>query len=103
MRLTSKSLLYDMRKAAGLTQMEVAERLHMDRSYYSRIERGERSVDVELLDAVAEMCGYRAQIVRIDRDDVTRMLDDLSAEELALMHRLARVLPALHPVRRLDL
>lgn len=34
-----------MRLAAHLTQVEIAERLKLDQSYISKIERGERYID----------------------------------------------------------
>ena len=36
----------ELRKRAGLTQVQLAERLSLDQSYVSKIERGERYVDV---------------------------------------------------------
>lgn len=36
----------ELRKSAGLTQVELAEKLSQDQSYVSKIERGERYVDV---------------------------------------------------------
>lgn len=38
----------ELRKGAGLTQVQLAERLSLDQSYVSKIERGERYVDVLL-------------------------------------------------------
>jgi transcriptional regulator with XRE-family HTH domain len=35
-----------LRDRAGLTQVQIAERLGLDQSYISKIERGERYVDV---------------------------------------------------------
>jgi transcriptional regulator with XRE-family HTH domain len=35
-----------LRRAAGLTQTQLAERLRIDQSYLSKIERGERYVDI---------------------------------------------------------
>jgi transcriptional regulator with XRE-family HTH domain len=35
-----------LRKSAGLTQVELAQRLSVDQSYLSKIERGERYMDV---------------------------------------------------------
>ncbi|PLZ00783.1 transcriptional regulator [Burkholderia sp. WAC0059] len=35
-----------LRKGAGLTQVQLAERLSVDQSYLSKIERGERYMDV---------------------------------------------------------
>ena len=44
-------LLVDARKAQGLTQVEVAERLNKPQSFVSKYESGERRVDVvELLE-----------------------------------------------------
>ncbi|MGS0893618.1 helix-turn-helix domain-containing protein [Burkholderia stagnalis] len=37
-----------LRKGAGLTQIQLAERLGIDQSYLSKIERGERYLDVLL-------------------------------------------------------
>ena len=34
------------RKAAGLTQIQIAERLHVGQSFVSKMERGESYVDV---------------------------------------------------------
>jgi transcriptional regulator with XRE-family HTH domain len=38
--------LKTLRKGAGLTQVDLAERLHVDQSYISKLERGERYLDV---------------------------------------------------------
>jgi transcriptional regulator with XRE-family HTH domain len=38
--------LKNLRRQAGLTQIEIATRLKLDQSYVSKIERGERYVDV---------------------------------------------------------
>jgi transcriptional regulator with XRE-family HTH domain len=52
-----KQLLIEARKKAGLTQVELAERLCRPQSYVSKYERGERRLDViEFLD-VAEAIG----------------------------------------------
>lgn len=40
--------LRDMRVSAGLTQVQLADLLSIDQSYLSRIERGDRFVDVFL-------------------------------------------------------
>lgn len=41
-----KAKLVDMRKAAGLTQRQLAKRLKREHSFVSRIELGERRLDV---------------------------------------------------------
>jgi transcriptional regulator with XRE-family HTH domain len=40
------SLLKSVRKATGLTQKEVAERLGQTQSFVSKCERGERRIDI---------------------------------------------------------
>ncbi|MBD2530976.1 helix-turn-helix transcriptional regulator [Nostoc flagelliforme FACHB-838] len=42
--------LREARLKAGLTQIEVAQKLNQPQSYVSRCESGERRVDVELTD-----------------------------------------------------
>lgn len=41
-----KKVLIDARHAAGLTQSEVAERLSRPQSFVSKLEQGERRLDV---------------------------------------------------------
>ena len=40
------NLLVEARKAAGLTQVELAAQLQRPQSYVSKVERGERRLDV---------------------------------------------------------
>ena len=47
----------EARKTAGLTQVEVAERLGQPQSYVSRYERGGRRLDVVEFLKVAEVMG----------------------------------------------
>ncbi|WP_414443004.1 helix-turn-helix domain-containing protein [Burkholderia sp. 22PA0106] len=55
--------LKQVRKDAGLTQLQLAERLGKGQSYVSKMERGEQYVDViELLEWL-EACGADASIV----------------------------------------
>jgi transcriptional regulator with XRE-family HTH domain len=50
-------LLRDLRLEAGLTQVEVAERLDEPQSFVSKYEAGERRLDVIELRHVAEALG----------------------------------------------
>ena len=50
--------LIEKRKAAGLTQADLAERLNIHRSYVADIERGQRRIDVVELFALAEAIGF---------------------------------------------
>lgn len=47
--------LREAREAAGLTQTEAAEKLGKPQSYISKIERGERRIDVVELSAIAKL------------------------------------------------
>ena len=47
-----------MRKAAGITQVELAERLGKPQSFVSKVERGERRLDVIEFCQVAEALGH---------------------------------------------
>lgn len=47
----------DVRKSSGLTQVELAKRLHMEQSNLSKIERGERYVDTLLFVDYCHACG----------------------------------------------
>lgn len=46
-----------LRKRAGWTQVELAERLGLDRSYLADIERGRRNVSLRNLDLIAKGFG----------------------------------------------
>ncbi len=48
------------RKAAGLSQVQLAQRLHVGQSYVSKIERGEAYVDVLFFAEWCAACGVRA-------------------------------------------
>lgn len=47
------------RKAAGVTQVELADRLGRPQSFVSKVERGERRVDVIEFCQVAEALGLK--------------------------------------------
>lgn len=49
--------LKGLRKAAGLTQVQLAQHLQLDQSYLSKIERGERYMDVLLYLDWCRACG----------------------------------------------
>ena len=51
-------LLIDARMKAGLKQADVAERLGRPQSYISKIERGERGLDVIEFMEIAKVIGF---------------------------------------------
>lgn len=66
-----RALLMQRRKAAGLTQADVADRLGRPQSFVAKYEGGERRLDVIELLEVAEAIGFdAADLVReISRPD----------------------------------
>lgn len=59
-----------LRKTAGLSQVQLAQRLGVGQSYVSKIERGEAYVDVLVFVDWCQVCGVKAG----------RMLDQLIAD-----------------------
>ena len=56
-------LLTEARLAAGLTQVDLAERLHRPQSYVSKYESGERRLDVVEFLEVADGIGVDAGVI----------------------------------------
>ena len=52
-----RSVLKEVRKSAGLTQVQLAKQLHMEQSNLSKIERGERYLDTLLFIDYCKACG----------------------------------------------
>lgn len=52
------AFIASVRKAAGVTQVELAERLGKPQSFVSKVERGERRLDVIEFCQVAEALGH---------------------------------------------
>lgn len=65
-----RSVLRDVRKTAGLTQVQLAERLHMEQSNLSKIERGERYLDTLLFIDYCRACGAAPAEVIAKLDDL---------------------------------
>jgi transcriptional regulator with XRE-family HTH domain len=53
-----RTLLIEARKSAGLTQVDVADRLGRTQAYVSRYENGSRRLDVIELFEVADAIGF---------------------------------------------
>ena len=63
-----------MRKAAGISQVELAEKLGKPQSLVSKVERGKRRLDVIEFCQVAEALGHDPanrlqEFVNLERDD----------------------------------
>lgn len=59
----------NLRKAAGLTQAELARRVACNQSEISRLERGERLMSVRMLKAIARALGVPPSALLADDDN----------------------------------
>jgi HTH-type transcriptional regulator/antitoxin HipB len=60
LRLQAK--LYEARKAAGLTQKQVAERMNVNRSFVSKLENHPQDMKLSTFQRYAKAVGMRAEI-----------------------------------------
>lgn len=86
----------EWRKARGLTQEQLAERIGLDRTYYSKIESGKRRYDQPFLEAAATVlqCSPADLIMRdpSDPDGIWSVWDTLKPVEKAQVVEIARTL-----------
>jgi transcriptional regulator with XRE-family HTH domain len=73
---TLVKVLTEARKASGLTQAELAERVGKDQSYISLIERSQRRVDV--LELIALTRAMKADPIVLFEAILKQMPDDIS-------------------------
>lgn len=57
--------LHNARKAAGLTQKELAERIGTKQTYIAQLERGRRNITLATIEKYARACGKRIAITLI--------------------------------------
>lgn len=69
-----------LREYLGISQDEMAERLGMSRSGYSRLERGEVGIDEQRLARIAKVLGVTGEKLR--HLDLAEQLEPKAAEEL---------------------
>lgn len=74
------ALLYETRRATGLTQRQVGQQLRVDASAISRWERG------ETLPTAANMSRLAA-LYNLDELDLLRRVNDAKDEEIATMNK----------------
>lgn len=56
------SRIKEARKSKGLTQQEVADRLSVSKSAYSRYEGGKQNITVETLQKIGEVLGLQLSV-----------------------------------------
>ena len=95
-------LVRDARRAAGLTQAELARRLGTTQSAVAKLERADANPSVATLDRVLRATGHRLQLIApvwsddgVDIDQLRENLALTPAERLARFERLQRQARAL--------
>ncbi len=68
-----------IRKGQGLTQLAVAQKAGMDRSYLSQVENGKENIGLATLQAVAEALGVELKDIvalgEFPKEEETRVVD----------------------------
>lgn len=60
----SGQILHDARKEAGVTQSELADRIHSTKSYISKLEKGHINPSAGLFFTIINALGMRVEIVK---------------------------------------
>ena len=88
------------RKRQGLTQDHLADYLELDRSTISLIEKGERTIDMDRLEKLANLCGVELSVFFSDDDAMfethlafafrTDQIEQSDLEEIANFKRIVK-------------
>lgn len=93
---TTAALVRDARRAAGMTQQQLAERLDTTQSVISRWERGHDEPRISTLAAIARVTGRRLRVEfvddGVDRAQIRQQLALTPAQRLASVTNLSRAL-----------
>ena len=92
-----------MRKAAGLTQEELAGIVGISAPYVSHIEVGTRRITLELLNAWCAACDRSLSALGVGHAEAREAVDRLDEVDAGLIARLCRALPYLEPAHRVTL
>ena len=89
----------ELRMKRGMTQEKLAESAGLDLSQLSRMENGHGNPNFETLQRIAKALQIRAHELldfsqhdseMVVREDIVALLDELSSENLRLVHRFMR-------------
>lgn len=73
-----------LREERGLTQQQIAELIHMHRSNYSKVEKGERDLSLDSVNTIAKYFGLTIdQLVNFDGN----MPNEVTIEDKSLMEQ----------------
>ena len=96
--------LRELRKAAGLTQDEVADYVGTDNTALSRMERGHQKTPIDQAALYAERLGFELVLIPVMPDSDSNSVDvsRLNFADRLLLARLARVMRSMPtPAKRL--
>jgi transcriptional regulator with XRE-family HTH domain len=85
------------REANGLSQMNVAEFLKVDQSLISKFEKGERSLQSDMLERLANLFGYKvtdfecSRGIHAQRIKVAFRSSGISANDMEAIHDIKRI------------
>lgn len=78
------TIIKTLREEKGLTQQQVADLVHMHRSNYSKVEKGERDLSLESVSILAKYFGMTIdQLVNFDGD----VPNEVTIEDKSLMEQ----------------
>lgn len=96
MSKTQRHYIREWRKHRGLTQLQLAERIGIDKGYVSKIENGKRRYDQPFLEAAAEVlrCEPADLIIRdpSDPDGIWAIWDQLKPVERSQVVEIAKTI-----------
>lgn len=96
--------LFDARKAAKLTQDQLAAQLGLTRVQVGRIEKGTRGTGYDVVERWMQICGSAADTLAIGHGartgELAAALERITDRDLDLVVRLMRVLPKVDVVQR---
>ena len=72
-------LLKTLRKENGLTQQQVADHLHLDRSSYAYYESGRTKINIDILIRLAKF--FQISLAMLVGEELPPQLDDSATEE----------------------
>ena len=95
--------LKQIRKKAGLTLEKLGSELDYSYSTMSRMERGKDSINLDVAQAWAELCGYKITLSGREHGEASALIAHLDSDDAVLLGRIAAVMPDLAPAHRATL
>ena len=94
--------LKELREKNGLTQEQVANYLGVDQSLITRIEKGERNIQVSYLEALSSL--YGCDLVNEDTDPIVikYRAKEINNDDLKMIARIKRIALNLREMEELD-